>query len=154
MYVFGSCELDPARFELRRGGTVVHLQPQVFSVLRYLLEHRHRVVLKAELPGAVWGGRFVSDSTLSSRIKAARQAVGDDGAAQQLIATVHGVGCRFVGDAAGPPPDGALEEAHRIAEHRQEEQVHRCRVHHNDQCGHPCPLCALGHQKADRIRGV
>jgi len=108
MYVFDTCELDPARFELRRGGTVVHVQPQVFSVLRYLLQHRHRVVPKTELLDAVWGDRFVSDSTLSSRVKAARHAIGDDGASQRLIATVHGVGYRFVGDAVEPPPDGAL----------------------------------------------
>ena len=98
MYVFGSCELDPARFELRHGGTAVHLQPQVFSVLCYLLEHRHRVVPKSELPDAVWGDRFVSDSTLSSRVKAARRAIGDDGASQQLIAgntTARSVGGQF-----------------------------------------------------------
>jgi pimeloyl-ACP methyl ester carboxylesterase/DNA-binding winged helix-turn-helix (wHTH) protein len=108
MYVFGTCELDLARYELRRGGAVVHVQPQVFGVLRYLLEHRDRVVPKAELLDAVWGDRFVSDSTLTSRIKAARQAIGDDGASQRLIATVHGVGYRFIGDATGPPPDPAL----------------------------------------------
>jgi DNA-binding winged helix-turn-helix (wHTH) protein len=101
--VFGTCELDLARYELRRGGAAVHVQPQVFGVLRYLLEHRDRVVPKTELLDAVWGDRFVSDSTLCSRIKAARQAVGDDGASQRLIATVHGVGYRFIGEAAGPP---------------------------------------------------
>jgi DNA-binding winged helix-turn-helix (wHTH) protein len=106
MYVFGTCEVDPARFELRRGGAVVHVQPQVFGVLRYLLEHRDRVVPKAELLDAVWGDRFVSDSTLCSRVKAARRAIGDNGASQRLIATVHGVGYRFVGDAAEPAAAG------------------------------------------------
>jgi pimeloyl-ACP methyl ester carboxylesterase/DNA-binding winged helix-turn-helix (wHTH) protein len=126
MYVFGSYELDPARFELRRGGAVVHVQPQVFGVLRYLLEHRHRLVPKTELLDAVWGDRFVSDATLSSRIKAARHAIGDDGAAQRLIATVHGVGYRFVGDAAQTPPDPALPPQQPVDAARDQE-IRYCR---------------------------
>jgi pimeloyl-ACP methyl ester carboxylesterase/DNA-binding winged helix-turn-helix (wHTH) protein len=100
MYAFAGCELDPRRFELRRDGTLVHVEPQVFDVLMYLLVHRDRVVPKVELLDAVWGDRFVSDSALTSRLKAARRAIGDDGTAQRLIATVHGVGYRFVGDVA------------------------------------------------------
>lgn len=108
MYAFSTCELDPARFELRRDGAAIHVERQVFDVLRYLLEHRHRVVPKAELLDAIWGDRFVSDSTLSSRLKVARRAIGDDGTAQRLIATVHGVGYRFVGDATESPQGVAL----------------------------------------------
>jgi pimeloyl-ACP methyl ester carboxylesterase len=106
MFEFDTCQLDPSRVELRRDGEPVHVEPQVFDVLRYLLEHRERVVPKAELLDAVWGDRFVSDSALTSRLKAARRAIGDDGMAQRLIATVHGVGYRFVGEVAesGPPP--------------------------------------------------
>jgi pimeloyl-ACP methyl ester carboxylesterase/DNA-binding winged helix-turn-helix (wHTH) protein len=100
MFAFDACQLDPSRFELRRHGSPVHVEPQVFDVLRYLLEHRERVVPKAELLDAVWGDRFVSDSALTSRLKAARRAIGDDGAAQRLISTVHGVGYRFVGEVA------------------------------------------------------
>jgi pimeloyl-ACP methyl ester carboxylesterase/DNA-binding winged helix-turn-helix (wHTH) protein len=124
-YVFGTCELDLARYELRRGGAMVHVQPQVFGVLRYLLEHRDRVVPKTELLDAVWGDRFVSDATLSSRIKAARQAVGDDGASQRLIATVHGVGYRFVGDVARPL-DSALPPRPPAAAARGQE-IRYCR---------------------------
>jgi DNA-binding winged helix-turn-helix (wHTH) protein/pimeloyl-ACP methyl ester carboxylesterase len=126
MYVFGTCEVDPARFELRRGGAVIHVQPQVFGVLRYLLEHRHRVVPKAELLDAVWGDRYVSDATLCSRIKAARRAIGDDGASQRLIATVHGVGYRFVGDAAEPTTDGTLPSQPAAATARDQE-IRYCR---------------------------
>ena len=126
MYVFGTCELDLARYELRRGGGVIHVQPQVFGVLRHLLEHRDRVVPKTELLDAVWGDRFVSDSTLSSRIKAARQAVGDDGASQRLIATIHGVGYRFIGDAAGPPPDSEPPPGPAAAPERDQE-IRYCR---------------------------
>ena len=111
MYTFEHCELHPTRFELRRDGSVVHVERQVFDVLRYLLEHRDRVVAKGELLDALWGDRFVSESTLTSRMKMARRAIGDDGTAQRLIATVHGVGYRFVGEVtetgpAGEPPLG------------------------------------------------
>lgn len=95
-YRFGDCELDLERFELRRAGEAVHVEPQVFEVLAYLVTHRERVVPKTELLDAVWGNRFVSDSALTSRLKVARRAVGDDGRSQSVIATVHGRGYRFV----------------------------------------------------------
>ena len=98
VYAFDGCCLDPARFELRRGRRAGARRATGFDVLAYLLVHRDRVVTKTELLDAVWGDRFVSDSTLTSRVKAARRAIGDDGARQRLIATVHGVGYRFVGD--------------------------------------------------------
>lgn len=108
MFRFADCEVDPDRFELRRGGDVVHVEPQVFALLTHLIAHRDRVVAKTELLDAVWGGRFVSDSALTSRVKMLRRAVGDDGASQRIVATVHGVGYRFVAevesDVAGPRP--------------------------------------------------
>ena len=102
MYVFDDFRLDPARVELRQDGERVRVEPQVFDVLAFLLAHRDRVVTKTELLDEVWGNRFVSDSTLTSRVKAARRAIGDDGASQRLIATVHGVGYRFVGEVTEP----------------------------------------------------
>jgi pimeloyl-ACP methyl ester carboxylesterase/DNA-binding winged helix-turn-helix (wHTH) protein len=94
--VFGDCELDIDRFELRRAGAVVHVEPQVFDVLLYLVRHRERVVSKTELLDGVWGDRFVSETALTSRVKAARRAVGDDGSAQRVIRTIHGRGYQFV----------------------------------------------------------
>lgn len=122
MFVFNGCRLDPARFELWRDGARVHVEPQVFDVLRYLLEHRDRVVPKTELLDAVWGDRFVSDSALTSRLKAARRAIGDDGTTQRLIATVHGVGYRFVGEIA--PAEGATTPG-GIA--RRNQEIRYCR---------------------------
>ncbi|MET0804613.1 MAG: winged helix-turn-helix domain-containing protein, partial [Acidimicrobiales bacterium] len=87
---FGDVELDRAGHELRRAGEVVPVEPQVFDVLAYLVEHRERLVLKTELLDEVWGDRFVSESALTSRIKAARRAVGDNGRDQRVIRTVHG----------------------------------------------------------------
>lgn len=95
-YVFEDCELDADRFELCRAGTPVRIEPQVFDVLVYLVSHRDRVITKEELLDEVWGDRFVSESALTSRLKAARRAIGDDGRAQRCIRTVHGRGYRFI----------------------------------------------------------
>lgn len=97
-YTFGDLVLDTDRYLLERGGEPQHVQPQVFDVLGHLLAHRDRVVPKTELLDTVWGDRFVSESTLTSRIKAARRVVGDDGIAQTVIKTVHGRGYRWVAD--------------------------------------------------------
>ena len=95
-YLFEDCELDTGLFELRRAGESVRIEPQVFDVLVHLVHHRDRVVSKEELLDEVWGDRYVSESALTSRIKAARQALGDDGQLQRCIRTVHGRGYRFV----------------------------------------------------------
>ena len=97
-YSFGEYELDTRLHELRCAGEVVRIEPQVFSVLAYLFGSRDRVVPKDELLDGVWGHRYVAPTTLNSRIKAARQAVGDDGTAQRVIRTVHGLGFRIVAD--------------------------------------------------------
>jgi DNA-binding response OmpR family regulator len=81
-FVFGNHVLDVARRELRRESELVRLDPQVFDLLIYLIENRDRVVSKDDMLAAVWGGRIVSESTLASRINAARNAIGDDGKAQ------------------------------------------------------------------------
>ncbi len=106
---FAGLELDLALFELRRDGARVPLEPQAFDVLVYLIDHRDRIVSKEELMDQIWGGRFVSEAAVTSRIKQARRAVGDDGQAQRVIKTLHGRGYHFVAPvtegAAGRPPD-------------------------------------------------
>jgi pimeloyl-ACP methyl ester carboxylesterase len=92
----GDVEFDPALFEVRRGGVPVPLEPQAFDVLAYLVSHRDRVVPKEELMDGVWGGRFVSETAVTSRIKQVRRALGDDGHSQRMIRTLHGRGYRFV----------------------------------------------------------
>lgn len=93
---FGRCELDLDRVEVRVDGVQVQVEPQVFDVLAYLVEHRERLVPKEELLDNVWGDRFVSESALTSRIKTVRQVVGDSGREQAVIKTVHRRGYRFV----------------------------------------------------------
>ena len=100
---FGDLELDLGTFELRRAGRRVPMEPQAFDVLVYLAQHRDRVVSKEELMDQVWGGRFVSESAVTSRIKQVRRAVGDDGQRQSVITTLHGRGYRFVAPATDQP---------------------------------------------------
>jgi TolB-like protein/DNA-binding winged helix-turn-helix (wHTH) protein len=97
-FVFGDYVLDGGRRELKRGFEQVTLEPQVFDVLLYLAQNRDRVVTKDDLIADVWGGRIVSESTLTSRINAARKAVGDSGGQQRVIKTYARKGFRFVGD--------------------------------------------------------
>lgn len=97
-FTFENQALDVERRELRRDGELVALEPQVFDLLVYLVRNRDHVVSKDDLIASVWGGRIVSESTLTSRINAARKAVGDSGGEQRLIRTVARKGIRFVGE--------------------------------------------------------
>jgi pimeloyl-ACP methyl ester carboxylesterase/DNA-binding winged helix-turn-helix (wHTH) protein len=103
IFEFDSSELDLDRYELRRDGVPVRVEPQVFDLLCLLVRQSHRVVTKEEILDAVWGDRFVSDSALTSRVKALRRAIGDDGKAQRLLRTVHGRGYQFVGAVSERP---------------------------------------------------
>ncbi|MFB9729178.1 winged helix-turn-helix domain-containing tetratricopeptide repeat protein [Haloechinothrix salitolerans] len=116
---FGDCVLDRSRYELRRAGEVVAIEPRALRVLLHLIDHRDRAVPKEELLDCVWGNRFVSESALSAQIKGARRAIGDTGRDQRMVKTVHGRGYMFVapvvcdgtdGEATGTP-DTARQEA-------------------------------------------
>ncbi len=96
-FLFADHVLDDGRRELRRASDLVPVEPQVFDLLLYLVRNRDHVVSKDDLIAAVWGGRIVSDSTLTSRINAARRAIGDSGGDQKLIRTIARKGFRFVG---------------------------------------------------------
>jgi pimeloyl-ACP methyl ester carboxylesterase/DNA-binding winged helix-turn-helix (wHTH) protein len=99
----GRLELDETLFELRGADGRVPLEPQAFDVLIHLVRHRDRLVSKEELMDAIWGGRFVSETAVTSRIKQVRRALGDDGSAQRLVKTVHGRGYRYIGLVADVP---------------------------------------------------
>jgi TolB-like protein len=98
IYNFENYSLDVDRQELRRGADLVTIEPQVLDLLHYLIRNRDRVASKDDLIANVWNGRVVSESTLTSRITAARQAIGDSGENQRLIRTIARKGIRFVGD--------------------------------------------------------
>src|SRR5690348_12080495 len=103
---FDSYALDTGRLELTRGVDAVSIGPQVFDLLAYLLQNRGRVVSKDDLLDAVWHGRIVSESTLTSHINAVRKAIGDNGDEQRLIRTVARKGFIFVGDVQEIAPSG------------------------------------------------
>jgi TolB-like protein/Tfp pilus assembly protein PilF len=105
-FLFDNHVLDTDRRELHCGCTAVGVEPQVFDLLIYLVENRDRVVSKDDLIASVWGGRIVSDSTLASRMNAARRAIGDNGEEQRLIRTVARRGVRFVGSVGTRPNAG------------------------------------------------
>jgi DNA-binding winged helix-turn-helix (wHTH) protein len=91
LFSFAASTLDGERRELRHGAEPVAVEPQVFELLVHLVQNRDRVVSKDDLLASVRGGRIVSESTLTSRINAARKAIGDSGDEQRLIRTVFGM---------------------------------------------------------------
>jgi adenylate cyclase len=93
---FDACVLDLDRFELRRDGEPVAVEPQAMRILIELINHRDKVVAKTQLLDSVWGDRFVSESALTSQIKALRRAIGDTGRDQRIVKTVHGRGYMFI----------------------------------------------------------
>lgn len=100
---FGDYVLDIDRRELTRGPAMISIGPQVFDLLVYLVQNRERVASKDDILEAVWGGRIVSESTLTSHINAVRKAVGDSGKEQNLIRTIARKGFRFVGEVREKP---------------------------------------------------
>lgn len=106
-YRFGDFVLDATRRELRREGHLVPAEPQVFDVLEFLIRARDRVVSRDDLLSAIWQGRIVSEATLSSRLNAARTAIGDSGEEQRLIRTLPRKGVRFVGTVHEEPDSAA-----------------------------------------------
>ena len=114
IFQFENYVLDNERRELRRAGELVALEPQVFDLLVHLVRNRERVVTKDELLETVWGGRIVSESALTTRINAARQALGDSGEKQRLIRTLLRRGFRFV---ATVRETNAPREVSKAADH-------------------------------------
>ena len=131
-FLFGDHTLDDDRRELRRGAEPIAVEPQVFDLLIYLVQNRDRVVSKDDLIASVWGGRIVSDSTLTSRINAARKAVGDSGGSQKVIRTIARKGLRFVGDVQ------VRFDGNDAANGHAQPNVGRCRIPRPLLC--PCPI--------------
>lgn len=127
VYTFGDYRVDTARFEIARAGRPLPVEPQVLELLIALIENRDHVMVREELLEKVWRGRVVSDTTLSSRIKTTRQLIGDDGAAQRYIRTVHGRGFRFVGEVAaaaeGRPP-APPDAEHPVTRYAKSGDIH------------------------------
>ena len=121
IFVFEGYSLDTDRRELRRGTDLVAVEPQVFDLLQYLISNRERVVSRDDLIAAVWGGRIVSESTISSRVTAVRQAIGDSGEEQRLIRTLPRKGLRFVAEAREEQRSGDAGHAMPAPERERDE---------------------------------
>lgn len=104
---FAEFVIDDRAAELRRNDQLIKVEPQVFDLLLFLASNAGRVLSKDDIAKGVWHGRAISDSAISTRINAARRALGDDGATQRFIKTVHGRGFRFD---AQPMPVAATNE--------------------------------------------
>src|SRR5947209_14544943 len=122
-FLFGDYALDLERRELRRGADLIQVEPQVFDLLAYLVENRDRVASKDDLLAAVWHGRIVSESTLTSRITAARHAIGDSGEQQRFIRTVSRRGFRFVGEVR----EQSAASSAGAADHKPAQEASFCR---------------------------
>jgi DNA-binding winged helix-turn-helix (wHTH) protein len=114
-FLFEDHALDIDRRELRRGVQQIPVEPQVFDLLVYLVQNRDRVVTKDDLLDAVWSRRFVSESNLTTRINAARKAIGDSGEEQRLIRTVPRKGFRFIGVVSIPAENATRDVPARTA---------------------------------------
>src|SRR5262247_2801667 len=119
LYLFEDYRLDTDRRELYREASPISVEPKVFDLLAYVIRNRERVVSKEDLVAAIWNGRIVSESALTTCINAARNAIGDSGEAQRLIKTLPRKGIRFVGvvreerkSAAVAPAVAAPEPSH------------------------------------------
>lgn len=131
IFRFDDYELDTKLYELRHRGEPVLLEPQVFDVLAYLVEHRDTIVARDQLLEQVWGDKYISEAALNSRLMAARRAIGDNGKEQRLIRTVHGRGFRFVGEveeALGKVPVGGQGHANETPRTNLEQDIRFCKA--------------------------
>jgi pimeloyl-ACP methyl ester carboxylesterase len=123
IYRFEDCALDTGRRELRCNGDLVAVEPQVFDLLHFLIANRNRIVTKDDLLNAIWGGRAISESAMTTRINAARHALSDSGESQRLLRTLRGKGFRFVGE--------VREDATHIAACEPYQELTFCRTSDN-----------------------
>ena len=125
-YVFGDYTLDAEHYEIHWAGTLVRLEPRVFNLLSYLVQHPGRTVTKAELREQLWPDQpFMSDDPLTNCVAQARKALGDSGQTQRYIKTMHGRGYCFIApvevrqqtetDVRRPPASYALQPAQGTA---------------------------------------
>ena len=123
LYRFAGCELDTETFRFSRDGQPIALEPQVFDLLRLLVENAGRIVTRDQLIEAIWDGRIVSEATISARISAARTAVGDTGSRQAVIRTLVRRGIELV------PPVETADDVTASAETPSEKPSSPIRQH-------------------------
>ncbi len=105
---FGPYTLDPAAVQLRCQGQVVTLRPKAYAVLLALLRRPGEMVSKEDLLDGVWGRRFITEGVIKSVVAELRTALGDDARQARWIATVPGLGYRFIGPVQAAASDRAV----------------------------------------------
>jgi pimeloyl-ACP methyl ester carboxylesterase/DNA-binding winged helix-turn-helix (wHTH) protein len=149
-YRFLNCEIDTDTHEFRSSGEARKLEPQVFDLLCFLVQNPGRVVSRDELIDVVWGGRIVSEATISSRINGVRKAVGDNGTRQAVIKTVPRRGIRFVAEVRTDPGDRQSEPAAASTSSTSVQKVRYCHAPDGTRIafavsGNGPPLVRAGH---------
>ena len=122
-YQFDEFILDTDCFELSQSGETLPAEPQVIELLALLVENCDRMVSKEEINKTIWRGRIVSEAALSSRIKSARQVLGDSGQAQRYIRTIHKKGFRFIGKVKPESSDSLSVSVDDVANSNHEQTV-------------------------------
>ena len=108
LYSFGDYTLDAEHYELRQAGRLVRLEPRVFNLLAYLVQHAERLVTNEELEKQLWPkSEVVGGNSLAQAVAQARKALADTGQIQRYIQTVRRRGYRFVAPATARPPGAA-----------------------------------------------
>ena len=93
----GELVVDPARFECRLAGRPLRLTPTEFKLLEVLASSPGRVFTRLQLVERVQGYAFEGyERTIDAHVKNLRQKLGDDPRRPRFIATVYGVGYKFV----------------------------------------------------------
>jgi DNA-binding winged helix-turn-helix (wHTH) protein len=144
MYLFDDYTMDTQLYELRHAEVLCPLEPQVFDILLYLIQHRDRVVPREELLEHVWPERFISEATLDHRVMEARQAIGDSGQRQCRIKTLRGRGYRFVASVEESPVAG------HQARHTTAPQTQGLAMACGSTDGHPLNADARGQPRRSR----
>ncbi|MEX2178141.1 MAG: response regulator transcription factor [Gemmatimonadaceae bacterium] len=98
VYQFGELEADFGRFELRRGGAVVHVTPLELKLLSAFIRNRGKAMRRAEIKDDVWGAdAFMTDRVIDTHIANLRKKIEPDPASPRYLVSVRGVGYRFDG---------------------------------------------------------
>jgi two-component system alkaline phosphatase synthesis response regulator PhoP len=95
-FKFGDVEVDFERAEVRKSGQQVSLASKELNLLRYLVDHRGRVVPREELLQNVWEyAGDVSSRTIDVHVAWLRQKLEDNPQSPKHIHTIRGMGYRF-----------------------------------------------------------
>ncbi|MCC8122158.1 MAG: response regulator transcription factor, partial [Oscillospiraceae bacterium] len=97
--------MDTERYEVTVSDTPVELTRREFDLLRYLLEHKEKVVSRETLLDQVWGFDFVGETNAVDVYIRFLRAKIDDHFSCKLIHTVRGVG--YVIKEGQPPAEGS-----------------------------------------------